>query len=839
MKDRIEQSLKAYFEETRIVFWYDDKAEFKTIFEELELPNIEKIILNNNEFAVKYHVLREKPKQKFLIYQASPKPDNSQNWLLDVLLSNFEFHAEQSSLCLAELNLSYEFSSITQDHPEFFKNKKRLEDLKKLIDPKEETKTKIQIKMLAVCVKSEASLDSILKNLFEEYSKGKEDGINLIKRCNLDKFLFHRMQIQYGYKSTEPTIKDFLLKLFNAAYKTELEDILKEEEKLNNDALSFIGEWKDSRNYSESFEKISDEIAEDLGIKNDLEKREYKTLINCDTYKYIDAKIIHGLIQDIKNRTIQKDECLTIISNRKQKRWFTLPAFENTYSALYFASLFINSLVDKMFQIDGVADGIRKYTTSWFKIDQYYRKYIYFINQSNQVSKLSELTSIIEKKYSNTYLLNLNDNWQVQLDKLQAWEFPKEVEQRYFFNNYVEPYLKKDKKVCVIISDALRFEIGDELATQIRQEDRFTAKTDKVIALLPSYTQLGMAALLPNNELKIKINEDKEAKNAPVMVDNMDATGIINRIKILQKYSDKITAMTSNDVLSKTTDELKAIYRDNNVIYIYHNIIDHQGHTDENKVFDATETAITELIKLATKMASANANNLIITSDHGFIYQNKKLEDTDFLSVKADGNILYDDVRYVIGRNLIDNSSLKKYTSNDIGLNCDYEFQFAKSINRLRKQGSKGQYVHGGLSLQEIIVPVIQINKKRESDTNNVEVSVLQGSRIISSNQIAVKFYQENTVNDKLQPRTLRIALYNKNNELISNIQEITFEYTSETPRDRETVIKIYLTKKADESNGQEVKLKLEEKIQGTSQYKEYKSVTYQIQKTFTTDFDF
>ena len=190
MKDRIEQSLKAYFEETRIVFWYDDKAEFKTIFEELELPNIEKIILNNNEFAVKYHVLREKPKQKFLIYQASPKPDNSQNWLLDVLLSNFEFHAEQSSLCLAELNLGYEFSSITQDHPEFFKNKKRLEDLKKLLDTKEETKIKIQIKMLAVCVKSEASLDSILKKLFDEYSKGKEDGINLITRCNLDKF-FH------------------------------------------------------------------------------------------------------------------------------------------------------------------------------------------------------------------------------------------------------------------------------------------------------------------------------------------------------------------------------------------------------------------------------------------------------------------------------------------------------------------------------------------------------------------------------------------------------------------------------------------------------------------------
>ena len=383
MKDRIEQSLKAYFEDKRIVFWYDDKGEFRSTFDELELKNVEKIVLENNEFAVKYHILKEEPKQKFLIYQASPKPENTQNWLLDVLLSNVEFRSEQSSLCLAELNLGYEFSAITQEHPEFFKNKKRLEDLKKLIETKEETNTKVKTKMLSVCVKApEVSLEAILKCLFDDYSKGKDDGINLIKRCNLDKFLFQRIQIKYAYKSSEPSIKDFLLKLFYFSYKTELGDILKDDEKLNNDALSLLGEWKDSRNYSESFEKISDEIAEDLEVKNDLDRRDYKTITNCDTYKYVDAKIIHGLIQDVQNRTIPKDDCLTIISNRKQKRWFKLSAIENTYKALYYASLFLNSLTDKMFQIESVTDGIRKYTTSWFKIDQYYRNYIFYMNQS-------------------------------------------------------------------------------------------------------------------------------------------------------------------------------------------------------------------------------------------------------------------------------------------------------------------------------------------------------------------------------------------------------------------------------------------------------------------------
>ena len=441
---------------------------------------------------------------------------------------------------------------------------------------------------------------------------------------------------------------------------------------------------------------------------------------------------------------------------------------------------------------------------------------------------------VIEKKYySNKYLLALNDNWQEQIDKTNVWDFPQNIQQRQFFKTYVESYLKKDKNICVIISDALRYEIGDELAALIRQEDKFSAKVEHAITLLPSYTQLGMAALLPNEELKLKINE-----NAPVYVDGISSMGKENRIKILQKYSDKMTALLANDVLSKTSDELRSIVKENNVIYIYQNIIDKNGHTDESKVFDAAKETVSELIKIVKKMANANINNMIITSDHGFIYQNKKLDDTDFLSVKPEGDIVYDDVRFVIGRNLNDSPSLKKYNSKDIGLTCDYEFQFAKSINRLRKQNSNGKYVHGGLSLQEVIIPVIQINKKRESDTDNVDVSVLKGSSIISSNQIAVKFYQENAINDKLQPRTLRIGIYNKDDELISNVQEVTFEYTSDTPRDRETVIVVYLTKKADKSNGQEVKLKLEEKISGSTQYKEYRPVTYKIQKTFTTDFD-
>lgn len=55
------EPLQRLFKKHRIVFWYDAKKELREDFEALDLTDVEKIELNNNEFGVKYRVLRERP----------------------------------------------------------------------------------------------------------------------------------------------------------------------------------------------------------------------------------------------------------------------------------------------------------------------------------------------------------------------------------------------------------------------------------------------------------------------------------------------------------------------------------------------------------------------------------------------------------------------------------------------------------------------------------------------------------------------------------------------------------------------------------------------------------
>ncbi len=153
---------------------------------------------------------------------------------------------------------------------------------------------------------------------------------------------------------------------------------------------------------------------------------------------------------------------------------------------------------------------------------------------------------------------------------------------------------------------------------------------------------------------------------------------------------------------------------------------------------------------------------------------------------------------------------------------------------------SGSRFVHGGASLQEVVIPVLRVNKKRQSDVTAVEVDILRGaSSVISSGQLAVILYQSSPVTDKIQPRVLRAGIYTEGGELISDSHVLTFDLTSANPRERELLVRFVLTRKADEANGREVILRLDERHAGTSHYKEYKALRYSMRRSFTSDFDF
>ena len=833
MNIQIKQALDNLFKKHRIVFWYDDKQEFVKDFEGLEFDDIAKVEINNNEFYLKYKILREQKEQKFLLYKNEARPkEYIDNWLLDIELYSGEFRTDQVAILLSDLNLGFEFSDIVKEHIEFFKAEARVEKFKKILS-KEDTQKSLRLKMMSIICSSDERIDAILESLLAECAKQKESKYKLLTRCNLDSFLWENIERNYGYTSQNPSIDDFVITLFKDVYFSEFTD----NKLLNSDALVFMNRWKDSRKNQTSFEVHSSNCEVMLNIEDDLFNREFKELIEIDFFSIIDKKIISDLVKAVKTRKVSSGDIILYIRARRQSHWYE--SYANIYEAIEYASKFISTLDKTVLEIDSLENGIKLYSTNWFNLDKLYRKYIYHMKESKQPTLLDQLTITIENLYTNNYLLKLSDTWQTYVDKLKLWNIPSYPMQKDFYSKYIEPILNKNGKIYVIISDALRYEVGDELTSIIRQEDMFEASIEPAISMLPSYTQLGMASLLPNNSIEFSGDEQ-----ATVIIDEINARST-NREKILNKYVPRSKTIKAKELISMSKEGdngTRALIRENDVIYIYHDIIDNAGKLKtEDTVCKAAEDCLLELKQIIRKLTSANATNIIVTADHGFIYQNKTIEESDYLGVQATGEeILYDDRRFVIGRSLHEESSFKKFTSNQLGLIGNIDVLIPKSINRLKKSGSSSKFVHGGATLQEIVIPVIKINKKRKSDTQQVEVEIIRGSSsVISSGQLSVTFYQKDAVTDKLLPRVLKAGIYTQDGVLISDEHTLTFDLISDNAREREMKVRFLLSQNSEDSNGKEVVLKLQERYKSTSQFIEYTKMTYQIRRSFSSDFDF
>jgi len=826
---KVQAALEKLFQQHRLIFWYDDKTEMTGLFQSLQIPQVDKVVIENNEFTLKHKFLVEQPTQRFLIYQPKAKPEDNENWLLDLLLSNYEFHTEASSLYLQDLELPQEFKSLIQQHEEFFANEKRINDLKALLEP-EDMETKIRLKMLSVICSSEPEWEKVLYALFAEALKKKLDKYKSIEKFGLSAFLWETIEKRYNYKSTSPAIKDLLVQLVQDNFERSIPF---GKLTLNKEAYLFVNRWKENTRAKQVFNDWSNQLERDLGIETAIQSLNTEQLLDADTYAVIDKKIIIGIREHIVSNTSSNYILQEWIEKRRVKFFFT--GFAQIYEALSHASSLLDEIRKANLTITTPNDGFEKYEKQWFKIDRLYRKYIFASEQAEHQNILKDLTLQIEKAYGNSFLLKLGNNWQAAIDGMKTWNIEKTISQKQFYQQWVAPYFKKENRVFVIISDALRYESATELRELILQEDRYTATLNAVLGSLPSYTQLGMASLLPHSLLSYEDQSDV------VYADGISTQGTPNRTKVLQKSYPGSIAVSAEDFLKMNakTDGREFI-KPYNVIYIYSNQIDKVGDdkTSECKVFEATETEFEYLLRILKHINNMNGYNMIVTTDHGYLYQHNRLDESDFTDFTPTGDLYKTSRRFVLGKNLSANKSVQKWKGEALGFSDDTEALIPKSINRIRIQGAGSRFVHGGSSLQEIVVPVLEINKARKSDIEQVDIDIISGSSNITSNTFAVSFYQKQPIADKIQPRQIKAGFYTGTGQLISDVITLLFNSTETDAMAREKRQSFLFTAKASNQNGQDVYLKLEEQIEGTSQFKVYKSITYRMLIAFSSEFD-
>lgn len=824
----VKEALESRLAAKRVLFWHDPLGEYEADLNGLDLGAVNVTRVQDNEFEVKCTLLADHV-NKHLVYRTGDVPRGTANWLLDLELAYGVFTADKTSMLQQELGLNDPvFAPVIEQHQKFFAANARKQALEKLLVAGDDP-TRLRAKMCQVLVKSPGhTLTDITRELLTESAAGKTGKLDDLVTYGLDQFLWDGLASIYKYPSKTPTIDDFILWMFSRAAEDFASDTPNE---FRNIRVDFNSLRYDVRS-QEMMATLASSAAEALDLKSKIEHRDYRELVPVTIFEEIDRRVIVDLAADVAARSVTPREVADVVRQRQESLWKA--KYAKLYEAIQSASELLAAIAGLPTTITSADLGLQKYQSDWFRIDQQYRWFTYAYQTADFQKPLRALKTEVDKQYANKFLYRFGGLWQQALEPTGEWKSAALAPQAKFFDRHVAPVVKDGRtKAVVIISDGMRYEIAEELASMVRSEDRFDASLSAMLGALPSYTQLGMASLLPQSSLEL------HPEALPVLADGKPTNGTPNRDKILQTV--KGHAIAAADVLAMAGDELRDLYKQHQIFYVYHDRIDAAGDKapTERTVFEAAEETLRELLLLVKKWTNANATNILLTADHGFLYQDIPLEQSYYVSEAPQGDaVTKTNRRYVLGRALKPSPSFMTFTSAQAGLVGDIDIQIPKSIHRIPQPGAGTRYVHGGASLQEIVVPVVTVNKKRKSDVRPVHVDLMPETDKITTGQLAVKLLQREAVTDKIQPRQVRLGLY-VGETLISDQPILTFDSASDDQRERYQRATLYLTQDADEFNNRPVELRLEEPIPNTTQWKPFSKGSYTIKRSFTTDFDF
>ncbi|MEZ8579322.1 BREX-1 system phosphatase PglZ type A [Vibrio splendidus] len=852
--DQITSGLLAKFEKSRLVFWQDTDNEFNDLIESLSLntsyERTQVIYLDTlSHLEVKHRIELMEPETAFLLYSNTAPNDPTRDWLYDIRLYAQEFYADSSSMILNEIGMNMEFRPVIAKYKAFFGSKQRVARLKKILPPSA-TERELELALIAAALKIETpTFVTILQTLLVQLSVDfdTEELLAELDKFNLNEAFWKFAYEELGYivEATgdschlKPTIQELAVKLlFTECYQslinsgcsnsdevvgrftTHLLPMPTQEQLeagytaervgLNSgrraQVVSFVVQLREGRSCQDGYNRLSRRIETDYEISDKLRLIESPEKLRLvETFEFADKQLSILLAKHIAS--LSSEELNSLVSHRLTTHWchvraeFVDTKYANVYKAIKAAKQFY-SLKSKYidgFDFDSTKDLYRAYEQELFLFDTAYRNFCenanHVAHQGSDILKKLKLVEDIEDLYVNWYLHDLAIAWGKHVDDenlLDTWKINGVFNQYDFYNNEVERIFQSSqiKRVFVIISDALRYEVAHDIHEQINKEKRFKSVIKSQLGVVPSYTQLGMASLLPHKELTAHIGKDVKYK-----ADGLSVHGLDNRHAVLEKYQGM--AVKASDVLNWTNEEGRKAVADARVVYIYHDQIDAIGDkaATENQTFDACADGIEQVRLLVERIINKlNGNRILVTADHGFLFKSSDVVESDktALSVKPSGTVEAKK-RYLIGQQLPKDSFYWKgdmAVTAKLSANGDQaEFIVPRGSNRFNFVGG-AKFIHGGIMPQEICVPVLRIEHlktTKQKTTAKQKVGVVplsNGLRIVTLSE-KIEFLQTNAVGDQFKERNLNIWIEDPEGTVVSNKAQILFDSSASNSDER------------------------------------------------------
>ncbi len=804
LNQRFAQPLPEFYKR-RIIFWCDEEREFEDKLDEIVLHDAKLIALTGtNYFAVKKLLGVEDTTGNYVVYCPLSYEKPEDDWLLDIRIYSEEYRADLISNWMDEMGLPQTAALRKQvkEYRKFFKAAVRREKIAKQKNIPSVPRQLDMAVMGALAGIADVTPYAIIKKVL---CAGLDTETNRLycdfKDYGADKAFGDMVQKGTGYVADAPNLGHLAAHiLLTSATRTMQPEYLSKWKDFLSEAhqaycYDFVSEWLHSTD-ADQLREIVIRIEEELKLSEQFMKLDVADLVNTETFPCIHELILIKLMTEIADSIIDVNIIRETVEKRRTCVWYeeVKDFYEGILQVANMQDFFKEHTTG--FHSAQAVKVWKEYTTEYYKMDTYYRLFHRSYGRSLKTyhAKLHDLFSHVMEKaeglYKNWFLGQLGENWsKVCAEEIERYGKILEVPQQEEF--YKSKVKNADNRVFVIISDALRYEVAADLADQLRRETKSQVDLSSMQGIFPTITKFGMAALLPHEKLSVEL----QGNVVEVFADGQ-STDSHDRDRILKTDREDSVALKYTDLVTAKRPERSAWVKSKNVVYIYHDTIDEASHTSDTLVFPACDDAMEELKNLVRIITSDfGGTNIMITADHGFLYTYSPLTEDD----KADkaefkNRIIEYGRRYAI----MMKDSKPEYLQyvKFLDGSTDYEAYAPKGNVRIKMNGGGLNYVHGGISLQEMCVPLIEYhflrNQSKEYQRNksiyapkSVEISLLSATHKISNMIFALNFYQKEAVGDNRAGAVYQIYFTDSKGKQISDVQKIIADKTSENGQER------------------------------------------------------
>ncbi len=258
-------------------------------------------------------------------------------------------------------------------------------------------------------------------------------------------------------------------------------------------------------------------------------------------------------------------------------------------------------------------------------------------------------------------------------------------------------------RTAYVFVDALRYEMGVALARLLEGSPDLAVRP--AVAALPTITPVGMAALLPGAAASFSVVEQRGKLAA--RIDATAMTNLADRQKALEARVPGVVDLTLFEVLQRSPTALAKKIGAAPLVVVRSQEIDMMGELDADVLARRVmDTVVADLARAVKKLAAAGAARFVISADHGHLFSLRREEDMRTDTPGGDTVDLHR--RCWIGRGGATPAGTVRVSGAELGYDTDLEFVFPIGLG-VFKAGGGLSYHHGGISLQELVVPVVSL----------------------------------------------------------------------------------------------------------------------------------